>query len=93
MQLSASKSTGTTTLVNKICKALCDWQDYVWKGYEFTSSQVKNTLEKDSASFLHSKNIDRWSNELSIELSINEVCSNPLPELKNLKLENANNFW
>ena len=29
---------------------------------------------------------------LSIHLSINEVCSNAFPELKNIKLENAKNL-
>ena len=31
-------------------------------------------------------------NELFIELSINEVCSNPFQELKNIRLENAENL-
>ena len=53
---------------------------------------MNKILEKDSSLFLSSENIDWSSNELSIELSINEVCSVAFPEFKNIKLENAKNL-
>ena len=65
---------------------------YACRGNEFTNDKVNNTFKKDLAFFLHSKRIARSSNELSIELSINEVCSNVFQELKNIKLENAKNL-
>ena len=68
--------TDNTTLVNNICKALCDWLGYVCMGYEFTNGHANDTFKKDSASFLNSENIDRSSNKLANDLSINEVCSN-----------------
>ena len=68
--------TDNTTLVNNICKALCDWLGYVCMGYEFTNGHANDTFKKDSASILNSENIDRSSNKLANELSINEVCSN-----------------
>ena len=42
--------------------------------------------------FLYSENIDTSSNELSIELSLNKVYSNPFPELKNMEAETAKNL-
>ena len=78
---------GTNNLVNNIYKALCDRQDYVCRGDEFTSDQVNNAFKKRFSFFLHSENIDWSSNELFI--SINQACSIAFPELKNIRLENA----
>ena len=51
-------ATGNTTLVDNICKSLCDWQGYVCMGEEFTNEQADEALKKDLAFFHHSENID-----------------------------------
>ena len=79
-------TTGTTTFVDNTSRASRDWQDYVCGGGEFTNDQINDTLKKYSDFSLHPENIDRSSNELSIELSIKEVCSNIFSKLKNMRL-------
>ena len=60
-------------------------------GEEFTNDQADEALKKVWLSFITQKTLIS-SNELSTGLSLNEIYSNAFPELKNIKLENAENL-
>ena len=71
--------TVTTTLVKNICRALCDWQDRIFRDGTVTKSQVPDIFKEDSIFLSQSEKADRPSNELYVELPRNEVCSNVFP--------------